>query len=126
MADKNILVVGTYDTKDDELTYITDRIRAQGGGVVSMDVSVLGDPGNPCDYSKHDVAGAAGSSIQDAIESGDENTAMQIMARGSSILTADLHKSGKIDGVVILGGTMMALLGDFTREIFAQVAGIAG
>lgn len=27
---------------------------------------------------------------------------------------------------VILGGTMMALLGDFTREIFAQVAGISG
>lgn len=26
---------------------------------------------------------------------------------------------------VILGGTMMALLSDFTREIFAQVAGIA-
>ena len=26
---------------------------------------------------------------------------------------------------VILGGTMMALLGDFTREIFAQVAGMA-
>ncbi|WP_298335286.1 flagellar biosynthetic protein FliQ [uncultured Erythrobacter sp.] len=27
---------------------------------------------------------------------------------------------------VILGSTMMALLGDFTREIFAQVAGMAG
>ncbi|MEP0392586.1 MAG: flagellar biosynthetic protein FliQ [Erythrobacter sp.] len=26
---------------------------------------------------------------------------------------------------VVLGGTMMALLGDFTREIFAQVAGMA-
>jgi flagellar biosynthetic protein FliQ len=26
---------------------------------------------------------------------------------------------------VVLGGTMMALLGDFMREIFAQVAGIA-
>lgn len=27
---------------------------------------------------------------------------------------------------VVLGGTMMALLGDFTREIFAQVAGMSG
>ena len=26
---------------------------------------------------------------------------------------------------VVLGGTMMALLGDFMREIFAQIAGIA-
>ncbi|MCX8509772.1 MAG: Tm-1-like ATP-binding domain-containing protein, partial [Rhodobacteraceae bacterium] len=31
-----ILVVGTYDTKDDELTYITGVIRAQGGEVLTM------------------------------------------------------------------------------------------
>ena len=83
MADKTILVVGTYDTKDDELLYMADRIRAQGGGVLTMDVSVLGDPSQPTDISKHDVAAAGGSSIEAAIASGDENTAMQIMARGS-------------------------------------------
>lgn len=27
--------------------------------------------------------------------------------------------------LVLLGGSMMALLGDFTREIFTQIAGIA-
>ena len=106
MADKTILVVGTYDTKDDELTYIADCIRAQGGGVLSMDVSVLGDPSNPCDISKHEVAKAAGATIQDAIDSGDENHAMQIMARGASTLTADLHGQNLIHGVVVLGGTM--------------------
>lgn len=106
MADKTILIVGTWDTKDDELGYMADRIRAQGGGVLTMDVSVLGDPSKPCDVSKHEVAEAAGSSIQAAIESGDENTAMQIMAAGASKLTADLHRQGRIDGVVVLGGTM--------------------
>ena len=39
-----ILVVGTYDTKDDELTYLAGVIRAQGAMVLTMDVSVLGDP----------------------------------------------------------------------------------
>jgi len=106
MTDKTILVVGTYDTKDDELIYMEDRIRAIGGGVLSMDISVLGDPSRPTDISKHDVAKAADSSIQEAIDSGDENKAMQIMARGSSALAATLHGSGKFDGVVILGGTM--------------------
>lgn len=106
MSDKTILIVGTYDTKDDELNYMAERINSQGGGVLTMDVSVLGDPSAPCDYSKHDVAGAADSSIQAAIESGDENTAMQIMARGASTLAARLFADGNFDGVVILGGTM--------------------
>lgn len=106
MADKTILVVGTYDTKNDELEYMVERIRALGGGTLSMDISVLGDPEKPTDYSKHDVAEAGGSSIKAAIDSGDENTAMQIMAHGASTLARRLHAEGKFDGVVILGGTM--------------------
>ncbi|MEM1073382.1 MAG: Tm-1-like ATP-binding domain-containing protein [Pseudomonadota bacterium] len=106
MADKTILVVGTYDTKNDELEYMVDRIVAMGGGAHSMDISVLGDPEKPTDVSKHDVAEAAGSTIQAAIDSADENTAMQIMANGASALAAKLHGEGKFHGVVILGGTM--------------------
>lgn len=104
--DKTILIVGTYDTKDDELSYLADRIRAQGGGVMSMDVSVLGDPKSPVDVSKHDVAQAGGHTIQDAIDSGDENHAMQIMAQGAAAKTLALYQAGQIDGVIALGGTM--------------------
>lgn len=106
MADKTILVIGTYDTKNAELEYMVERIRSNGGGALSMDISVLGDPEQPTDYSKHAVAEAGGSSIQEAIDSGDENTAMQIMARGASALARALHEEGLLDGVVILGGTM--------------------
>ena len=61
MADKTILIVGTFDTKNDELAYMADRIIAMGGGTLCMDISVLGDPEKPTDFSKHDVAKAAGS-----------------------------------------------------------------
>ncbi|WP_299348244.1 Tm-1-like ATP-binding domain-containing protein [uncultured Shimia sp.] len=104
--DKTILVVGTYDTKDDELNYMRDSICGQGGKVLSMDISVLGDPSEPTDYSKHAVAEEGGSSIQEAIDSGDENHAMQIMAQGGARLALRLYREGKIDGVVVLGGTM--------------------
>ncbi|MBY5933982.1 Tm-1-like ATP-binding domain-containing protein [Tateyamaria omphalii] len=106
MADKTILVVGTYDTKNDELAYMVERIRAQGGGALTMDISVLGDPEHPTDISKHDVAEAAGSSIRAAIDSEDENTAMQIMAKGASVLAQRLFREERFDGIVILGGTM--------------------
>ena len=103
---KTILVAGTYDTKDDELGYLARIIREQGGNALTMDVSVLGDPSQPADISKHDVAEAGGSSIQEAISSGNENTAMQIMARGSAAAALKLYRDGKIDGVIVLGGTM--------------------
>ena len=61
-----ILIVGTYDTKDDELNYIADVIRGQGGQALTMDVSVLGNPKGPTDWSKHAVVAAADTTI-DAI-----------------------------------------------------------
>ena len=106
MADRTILIVGTYDTKDDELNYMAQTIRAQGGGVLTMDVSVLGESSRPADVSKHDVATAAGSSIEAAIDSGDENHAMQIMARGAAALAGRLQREGRIDGALVLGGSM--------------------
>lgn len=106
MSDKTILVIGTYDTKDDELGFLASVIHDQGGQVVTMDVSVLGDPSKPTDYSKHDVAAEGGSSIAAAIASGDENQAMQIMAKGAALLTARLFAENKFDGMIVLGGTM--------------------
>ena len=101
-----ILVAGTWDTKNDELGYIRDVILGQGGEVLAMDVSVLGDPALPVDITKHDVAAAAGSSIAAAIAAEDENVAMQIMASGAAALAARLHAQGRIDAAIVLGGTM--------------------
>jgi len=106
MSDKTILVIGTFDTKNDELSFLANVIRTQDGKVLTMDVSVLGEPSEPTDYSKHAVAQEGGSSIAAAIESNDENLAMQIMAAGAALLTSRLYAEGKFDGVIVLGGTM--------------------
>ena len=103
---KTILLIGTYDTKDDELRYVGERINAMGGKVLRMDVSVLGDPTEPTEISKAEVANAGGSDIATAMQSGDENTAMQIMARGAATLANTLYAQGKVDGMLVLGGTM--------------------
>ena len=71
-GEKTILIIGTFDTKDDELNYVEACINAQGGATLNMDVSVLGDPKAPTDFSKHDVAQTGGHTITQAIESGDE------------------------------------------------------
>ena len=106
MPNKTILVIGTFDTKDAELNFMVQVIREQGGDVLTMDVSVLGDPVEPTDYTKHQVAEEGGSSIQETLALGDENRAMQIMAKGATLLTQRLYAEARFDGVVVLGGTM--------------------
>ena len=101
-----ILIVGTYDTKDDELTYLAEVIRKQGGEALTMDVSVLGNPSAATDWSKHDVVAAAGTTIAAITAAEDENIAMQTMARGAALLASRLHRGGRFDGVLVLGGSM--------------------
>ncbi len=101
-----ILVAGTWDTKNAELGYIRDVIVAQGGSVLAMDVSVLGQASAPVDITKHQVAEAGGSTIAAAIAAQDENIAMQIMAQGAAALAAQLYAQGQINGAIVLGGTM--------------------
>lgn len=106
MTDKSILIIGTYDTKNAELDFIAAKIRALGGATITLDVSVLGEPEQATDISKHDAAEAGGSSISEAIESGSEHIAMNIMSKGARLLARQLCNAGRIDGVIILGGTM--------------------
>jgi uncharacterized protein (UPF0261 family) len=103
---KTILIVGTYDTKSDELRYLQRCIESQGGAALTMDVSVLGDPPQATDISKHDVAAAADSTIEKVANSGDENSAMQIMADGAAALVRRLHAEGRFHGLIAMGGTM--------------------
>ncbi|NBN65421.1 Tm-1-like ATP-binding domain-containing protein [Pannonibacter tanglangensis] len=101
-----ILLVGTGDTKADELTYMAEKIQEAGGRPVMMDVSVLGNPPYIPEHDKHAVAAAAGTTIEAIADSGDENTAMAAMALGASTLARQLHDRGEVDGALILGGTM--------------------
>lgn len=101
-----ILIIGTGDTKADEILFMQDQIGKAGGLPLLMDVSILGDPPYRPHHDKHAVAEAAGSTISAIAQSGDENTAMTAMAAGAARLTRGLYDKGEIDGVIAIGGSM--------------------
>lgn len=103
---KTILVIGTYDTKSEDLAFIAEKIEGLGGAVVTMDTSVLGPSPVHAALSRHDVAAAAGTTIDGVIGSGDENAAIRLMSLGAARLTADLHARGAVDAMIALGGTL--------------------
>ena len=97
-GEKTILVAGTWDTKDDELSYLSDVIRGQGGQVLSMDVSVLGDPKLPTDVSKHEVAEAAGLVLGARVPVILNSRADDDMSRLASCAVAALHHARMTGG----------------------------
>ncbi|WP_404405109.1 Tm-1-like ATP-binding domain-containing protein [Pelagibacterium halotolerans] len=101
-----ILVIGTGDTKADELEFIRKCLTEAGGVPLMLDVSILGDPPYQPEFDKHEVAAATGTTVPDIIALGDENEAMTAMSDGAARLARNLHDEGKIDGMLAIGGTM--------------------
>ena len=101
-----ILLIGTLDTKRDEVEFLRQQIRALGARDLVMDVGVLGAQAGRADIAASEVAAAAGVSLQAVMDSGDENTAMTLMAQGASLIATRLRAEGRIDGMLALGGTM--------------------
>ncbi len=101
-----ILLIGTADTKADELRYLRGRIEAGGGEVRVMDVGVLDGAPFAAEISNAEVAAAAGTTTAALAALGDENAAMAGMAQGAARIARELHAAGRIDGLLALGGTM--------------------
>jgi uncharacterized protein (UPF0261 family) len=101
-----ILVIGTADTKADELLYLKSRIEKVGGEGLIMDVGVLGDPPFAPEFSKHDVAQAIGTTNAEVIALGDEHKAMMKQAEAATALAVELVAAGKVDGMLAIGGSM--------------------
>ncbi len=101
-----VLVIGTADTKADEMKFLRTCIEKIGVRALMMDVGVLRAATFSVDITQDKVAAAAGFTIAEVIAGGDENLAMQIMSKGAASVALELCNSGAIQGVIALGGTM--------------------
>lgn len=106
MTSPVILIIGTADTKADELLYLKSCVERCGAEGRVMDVGVLGSPPFDPDYTKFDVAEAADTTNEDIIGLGDENRAMTKQAEGAANLARNLQRKGEIQGMLAIGGTM--------------------
>jgi uncharacterized protein (UPF0261 family) len=103
---KTIVLVGTLDTKGIEFGYVKEKIVEQGHQVIVVDVGVLGRPLIEPDFTHEQVAQAAGTTIEDIISQGKEGVAIELMAEGAIKIVGELYRSGKVDGIMSLGGSM--------------------
>ena len=101
-----VLVIGTADTKAEEMQFLRTCVEKVGLKAIMMDVGVLRGAAFPVEIAHDEVAVAAGTTIAGVIEAGDENEAMQLMSAGASRIAQRLSDEGKIHGMIALGGSM--------------------
>jgi uncharacterized protein (UPF0261 family) len=102
---KTIALIGTFDTKGEEFSFLRDRIESAGLRTMMIDVGVLGSPPFAADISQAEVAGAADEDLAALQTERDRGRSVTAMARGATVIVARLHAQGAIHGVAALGGS---------------------
>lgn len=108
---KTIAIVGTLDTKGEELKYVKELIERRGYKTVVIDGGILGQPLFRPDISREQVAEAAGTNLKEVIALSGEGKAIAVMEKGAAKTVHELYSSGRLDGIIALGGTMGTWLG---------------
>jgi uncharacterized protein (UPF0261 family) len=106
-----IAVIGTADTKGEELDFIKDLVQSYGITPMVIDVGILGEPIKVVpDVSRHDVAAAGGHTIASLIARGSRGAAVDGMREGLSRVVRRLYENGEIDGMLAIGGAEGSIL----------------
>jgi uncharacterized protein (UPF0261 family) len=106
-----VLLIGTLDTKGPETAYLRDRVREFGCETLVLDSGILGEAlGIEADFSRSQVAHAAGTTIDALRNAGSRGKAVEGMLKGVRKITLDLQAQRRIHGAVSLGGAEGAVL----------------
>jgi uncharacterized protein (UPF0261 family) len=102
-----VALVGTLDTKGAEYQWVADRLREHGVDVVVVDAGVGtgGSFAGPVTVTADEVAGAAGASLDRLRAGNDRGAAVSAMGEGAAVVLSRLSASGRLDGVLALGGS---------------------
>lgn len=103
--DQKVLLVGTLDTKGEELEFLKKELEKKGINTLTMDAGVVGKPFFKPDIFRKEVAEAGGGNLDALISEGDRGKAVETMMRGVATLTRRLYSKGKIEGIMGLGGS---------------------
>ena len=101
-----VALIGSFDTKGAEYSYVRERILREGCGVVTINTGIFeaAEP-FPVDVEAGLLAEAGGTELGDLRNAGDRGEAMKAMSRGAPVVIKRLYDEGKFDGIIGLGGS---------------------
>jgi uncharacterized protein (UPF0261 family) len=99
-----IAVIGTLDTKGEEVEYLSHRIEARGHQTMVVDVGVLDRPSTRADITRETIAERGGLSLEEIVARADRREAVRVMTLGASRIVEELYQAGQLGGAIALGG----------------------
>ncbi len=103
-----VLVIGTLDTKGEELGYLRDEIVRRGCQCLVMDVGVLGEPAFKADIQREEVIRRGGGNLEELAEAAAKGStrgsAVDIVTHGGKEIAKELLAKQAFDGVISIGG----------------------
>ena len=100
-----VVLVGTFDTKGTEFEFVRHELGKLGVATIAIDAGVDEPAGIVPDVSSDALFAAAGTSLAQIRATRDRGQAVEAAARGAAVLIASLHREGRVDGVLGLGGS---------------------
>ena len=108
---KTIAIVGTLDTKAEEIAFIRDFIEEKGHRALIIDCGITGAIPFQPDVTRDGVAIAAGKTLQEVVASGNEGKSIALMAEGAAKVVRNLYDADAVDALIGIGGSMGTSLG---------------
>ena len=105
MITRTVALIGTFDTKGEEFSFLREQIERAGLRTIMIDVGVLGNPPFKPDVSQAEVAAAANENLEALRTERDRGRSVTAMAVGAKAIVGRLFEQGAIHGVVSLGGS---------------------
>ena len=103
---KTIVMIGAFDTKGPEYTFLREQILARGHKVFAVNTGVLGSTDLfPVDIEAEELARAGGADLKALREKKDRGEAMKAMCAGAPSVVRSLYEKRPFDGIIGMGGT---------------------
>ncbi len=101
---RTVLLIVTFDTKEEEALFLKKCIEARGIRVLTMDTGILAPPHVKVDIDQEEVARRGGVSLKEIVATGDKGECILNMVRGAKVICRELFDQGRFQGVVCIGG----------------------
>ena len=99
-----IAVLGTFDTKGPEHAFVAEAIRAAGHTTLLIDVGSLDAPAVRPELTRAEVLAALPGDHTALLGRRDRGECVTLMGRAAAALVSQLHRDGRIHGIISLGG----------------------
>jgi uncharacterized protein (UPF0261 family) len=107
---KTVVILGTLDTKSAQIGFVAEEIKSKGYQVILMDMSTGTGPSHPAEITCDEIAKAAGATIEEIRASRDRDKISKLVIEGASKKANELLESGKLDGIMAIGGYSAATI----------------